>query len=93
MHTDNEEEFCDDPPLLFPDWEWPNNEILNQSLSVSHFAGGYGSTQTGSNLESTRVDLSGEDEHKHMQWLLSVKFITFLKLVSIQTLLEPVLTT
>ena len=64
MHRDNEEEFCDDPPLLFPDWEWPNIEILDQYLSVSHFAGGYGCTQTGSNLKSTRVDSSGENEHE-----------------------------
>ena len=46
-----------------PDCKGPDIEMLDQSLSVSHFAGGYGSTQTGSNLESTRVDLSGEDEH------------------------------
>ena len=56
MHTDNEEEFCDNPPLLHPDLEGPHIEMLDQSLSVSHFMGGYESTQTSSNLESTCLD-------------------------------------
>ena len=69
MHRDNEEEFCDDPPLLFPDWEGPNIEIGVE----------YGSTQTGSNLESTHVDSSGEDElekhkdHEHEKFVKSSK--------------------
>ena len=52
MHTDNEEEFCDNPPLLHPDLEGPHIEMLDQS----HFMGGYESTQTSSNLESTCLD-------------------------------------
>ena len=64
MHTDNEEEFCDNPPLLHPDLEGPHIEMLDQSLSVSHFMGGYESTQTSSNLESTCLDQSVKDEHE-----------------------------
>ena len=56
MHTDNEEEFCDNPPLLRPDLEGPHIEMLDQSLLVSHFMGGYESNQTSSNLESTCLD-------------------------------------
>ena len=35
MHTDNEEEFCDNPPLIHPDLEGPHIEMLDQSVSVS----------------------------------------------------------
>ena len=35
MHTDNEEKFCDNPPLLHPDLEGPHIEMLDQSVSVS----------------------------------------------------------
>ena len=56
MHTDNEEEFCDNPPLFHPDLEGPHIEMQDQSLSVSHFMGEYECTQTSSNLESTCLD-------------------------------------
>ena len=50
LQTDNEEEFFDDLFFLRPDKEGPDIEMLDQSLSVLCLAGGYGSTQAGSNL-------------------------------------------
>ena len=78
VHTDNEKEFL----MIFPspDWEGPDIEILDKSqeldlnyssLSVSHFVVGSGSTQACSNLESTRVESSGEDENEHEESVLS----------------------
>ena len=78
VHTDNEKEFL----MIFPspDWEGPDIEILDKSqeldlnyssLSVSHIVVGSGSTQACSNLESTRVESSGEDENEHEESVLS----------------------
>ena len=51
LHSHTEEEWCDDPPpsMIPTDWEGPeiheietNTEMLDQSISVSHIAGGLG---------------------------------------------------